>query len=143
MEVPTRSTLVARAQAFAEGRERPGSPAVATRGRWLAPRILAGLGEPDGGSVAIVIEAAKSAEVAPIIIEAYSPTPRERDVLGALARGTHVGDRRRAVPLTAHRAGLREDGVREGGCLEPRELVARLFGEHYADPLHATMVEVH
>jgi DNA-binding NarL/FixJ family response regulator len=46
----------------------------------------------DTATVAVVIEAAKSAEVAPIVIEAYSLTPRERDVLGALARGESTAE---------------------------------------------------
>jgi DNA-binding NarL/FixJ family response regulator len=91
LDVPTALiALVARARAVAEGRERvPARLRLRDhRGRWIVlhASALAGPASPDG-SVAVVIEAAKSAEVAPIVIEAYSLTPREREVLGAIARG--------------------------------------------------------
>ncbi|HEY3484135.1 MAG TPA: GAF domain-containing protein, partial [Ilumatobacteraceae bacterium] len=91
LEVPTPLlALVARARAVADGRERvPARMRLRDRrGRWIVLHAssLAGPASPDG-AVAVVIETAKSAEVAPIVIEAYSLTPREREVLGAIARG--------------------------------------------------------
>jgi DNA-binding CsgD family transcriptional regulator len=149
MEVPTPLyALVARAQAFADGRERvPARLRLRdSRGRWLVLHAssLSGPGEPAGGSVAIVIEAAKSAEIAPIIIEAYSLTPRERDVLGALARGSSTSEIAAELFLSPHTVRDYVKTVFEKvGVSSRSELVARLFGEHYADPLHATMVDVH
>ena len=140
--------LVARARAVAEGRERAPSRLRLRdrRGRWLvlhasamtAPR------HPHGGLVAIVIEAAKSAEIAPIIIEAYSLSPRERDVLGAIARGGSTAEIAAELFLSPHtvrdyvKAVFEKFGVSSRG-----ELVARLYGEHYSDRLHASMVHVH
>ena len=73
------------------------------------------------GHVAVVVEPAKSADIAPIIIEAYGLTPRERDVVRAIARGSlDAGDRRRAVPVRPHRARLHQVGVREGRRQQPR-----------------------
>ena len=94
--------------------------------------------------MAIVIEAAKSAEIAPIIIEAYSLTPRERDVLGAIARGGSTAEIAAELFLSPHTVRDYVKTVFEKvGVSSRSELVARLFGEHYADPLHATMVDVH
>ena len=97
----------------------------------------------DDGAVAVIIEAAKSAEIAPIIIETYSLTPRERDVLGAIARGATTSEIAAELFLSPHtvrdyvKAVFEKVGVSSRG-----ELVAHLFGEHYSDPLHATMVHV-
>ena len=138
--------VVAKARAIADGRER-GSARLRVRdrrGRWLVLHASALSGPTNGtGTVAVVIEAAKSAEVAPIVIEAYSLTPRERDVLGALARGESTAEIAAALYLSPHtvrdyvKAVFEKFGVSSRG-----ELVARLFGEHYADPLHDTMAHL-
>lgn len=152
MSVPTPLyALAARARAVAEGRERvPARLRLRDqRGRWLvlhasamsAPSVD---GAASGGShVAIVIEAAKSAEVAPIIIEAYSLTARERDVLGAIARGESTAEIAAQLFLSPHTVRDYVKTVFEKvGVSSRNELVARLFGEHYSDPLHASLVHV-
>ena len=139
--------VVARARAVADGRER--APARLRlrdrRGRWLVlhASLLAGPGSPDGGSVAVVIEAAKSAEIAPIVIEAYSLTARERDVLGAIARGASTAEIAAELFLSPHTVRDYVKAVFEKLEVSSRgELVARLYGEHYSDRLHDTMVHV-
>lgn len=146
LQVPTALyALVARARAVADGRER--APARLRlhdrRGRWLVlhASALAGPGSPDGASVAVVIEAAKSAEVAPIVIEAFSLTQRERDVLGAIARGGSTAEIAAELFLSPHTVRDHVKAVFEKVGVSTRgELVARLFGEHYTDRLHETMV---
>jgi DNA-binding CsgD family transcriptional regulator len=138
--------LVARARAVAEGRERaPARLRVRDRrGRWLVLHATPMSG-PDGddAAVAVVIEAAKSAEIAPIIIEAYSLTPRERDVLGAIARGGSTAEIAGELFLSPHTVRDHVKAVFEKfGVSSRSELVARLFGEHYSDRLHDTMVHV-
>jgi DNA-binding CsgD family transcriptional regulator len=147
VEVPTPLlALVAKARAIGDGRERgPARLRVRDRrGRWLVLHASALTGPSnDAGTVALVIEAAKSAEVAPIIIEAYSLTPRERDVLAALARGESTAEIAAGLFLSPHtvrdyvKAVFEKFGVSSRG-----ELVARLFGEHYTDQLHETMDHV-
>jgi len=131
--------LVNRARAVAEGRER--APLRLRlrdeRGRWL---VLHASPLSDG-LVAVVIEAAKSAEIAPIIIEAYSLTPREREVLGAIARGGSTSEIAAELFLSPHTVRDYVKTVFEKlGVSSRSELVARLYGEHYADRLHETMV---
>jgi DNA-binding CsgD family transcriptional regulator len=148
-DVPTPLyALAARARAVADGRERvPARLRLRDRrGRWLVlhASALTDRDNPDRAQVAIVIEAAKSAEVAPIIIEAYSLTPRERDVLGAIARGGSTGEIATALFLSPHTVRDYVKAVFEKvGVSSRNELVAKLFGEHYSDRLHETMVEIH
>ncbi|MDQ1480795.1 MAG: hypothetical protein QOI44_1656 [Actinomycetota bacterium] len=137
--------LVARARAVAQGRERTPSRIRLRdrRGRWLVLHAspLTSPGSADDGLVALVIEAAKSAEIAPIIIEAYSLTPRERDVLGAIARGSSTLEIAAELFLSPHTVRDYIKTVFEKiGVSSRAELVSRLFAEHYADPVHATMV---
>jgi DNA-binding CsgD family transcriptional regulator len=147
MEVPTPLfALLAKARAVADGRER--GPARLRlrdeRGRWvvLHASALAGA-DAHGGQVAIVIEGAKSAEVAPIIIDAYSLTPREREVLAAIARGASTTEIAAELFLSAHTVRDYVKTVFEKlGVSSRGELVARLFAEHYADGLHAGMAHI-
>lgn len=147
-EVPTALfALVARARAVADGRERvPARLRLRDRrGRWIVlhASAMAGPGSPDGGSVALIIEAAKSAEVAPIIIEAYSLTARERDVLGAIARGGSTAEIAAELFLSPHTVRDYVKTVFEKFGVSSRgELVARVYGEHYADRFHETMIHV-
>jgi DNA-binding CsgD family transcriptional regulator len=139
--------LVARARAVADGRERvPARLRLRDRrGRWLVlhASALSGPSQPGGGSVALVIEAAKSAEIAPIIIEAYALTARERDVLGAIARGGSTAEIAAELFLSPHTVRDYVKTVFEKfGVSSRSELVARLYGEHYSDRLHDTMVHV-
>ena len=143
MPFPTIPLLV-RARAVAAGHGR--GPARLRlrdgRGRWLVlhascmPGTLAG----DGG-VAVVIEPAKSAEIAPIIIEAYGLTVRERDVMPHLALGLSTPEMAAELYLSPHtirdyvKAIFDKVGVSSRG-----ELVAKLFAEHYADPMHEMLV---
>jgi DNA-binding CsgD family transcriptional regulator len=146
LQVPTALfALVARARAVADGRERAPSRLRLrdARGRWLVLHAspMTGPGSPDGWSVAVVIEAAKSAEIAPIIIEAYSLTPREREVLGAIARGGSTAEIATELFLSPHTVRDYVKTVFEKlGVSSRSELVARLYGEHYSDRLHETMV---
>lgn len=135
--------LVAKARAVAEGRER--GPARLRlrdeRGRWVVLHASALSGPAvRGQSVAIVIEGAKSAEVAPIIIDAYSLTSRERDVLAAIARGASTAEIAAELFLSNHTVRDYVKTVFEKlGVSSRGELVARLFAEHYTDGLHAGM----
>jgi DNA-binding NarL/FixJ family response regulator len=147
LQVPTALfALVARARAVAAGRERvPARLRLRDRrGRWLVLHASALAGPTsDDGAVAVIIEAAKSAEIAPIIIEAYSLTPRERDVLGAIARGGTTAEIAAELFLSPHTVRDYVKAVFEKlGVSSRAELVARLFGEHYSDRLHDTMIHL-
>ena len=93
-------------------------------------------GEP--GPVAVVVEPAKSAQIAPIIVEAYRLTPREQQITQAVARGLSNPQIAASLHLSTHtvrdhlKAVFGKVGVGSRG-----ELVATLFAEHYRPALHA------
>jgi DNA-binding CsgD family transcriptional regulator len=136
--------LLAKARAVAAGHE-AGPVRLRLRdrtGRWLVMHASCLLGAPVGvPGVAVVIEPAKSSEVAPIVIEAYGLTGREREVVGSISRGLTTPEIAAELFLSQHtvrdyvKAVFEKTGVSSRG-----ELVAKLFAEHYSDPLHATMV---
>jgi DNA-binding CsgD family transcriptional regulator len=138
--------LLARAQAVAAGRH-DGQARARGRdrsGRWVVLHASLLEGAANEGTVAVVIEPAKNAEVAPIIIEAYGLTPRERDVVRAIARGSSTPEIAAELFLSAHTVRDYIKSVFDKiGVSSRAELVAKLFAEHYADPFHATLVDVH
>jgi DNA-binding CsgD family transcriptional regulator len=138
--------LIARAHAVAAGRDnREARLRLRDRsGRWLVLHASVLDSASGDGNVAIVVEPAKSGDLAPIIIEAYGLTPRERDVVRAIARGSSTPEIAAELFLSAHtvrdyiKAVFEKIGVSSRG-----ELVAKLFAEHYSDPFHETLVEIH
>ncbi|MGH9224526.1 MAG: helix-turn-helix transcriptional regulator [Acidimicrobiales bacterium] len=138
--------LLARARAIAAGRD-GGEARLRLRdrsGRWLVLHASCLDGRGVEGTVAVVVEPAKSTEIAPIIIEAYGLSPRERDVVRAIARGASTPDIAAELFLSGHtvrdyiKSVFEKVGVGSRG-----ELVAKLFAEHYSDPMHAAMVHLH
>ena len=133
--------VVARATAVMEGRER--GPAQArlrsSVGRWLAVHASC-LRGPDGkpGPTALTIEPAKSAQIAPIIVEAYCLTPREQEITRGVSRGLSNQEIAADLFLSPHtvrdhlKAIFAKVGVASRG-----ELVAKLFAEHYYPAIHA------
>jgi DNA-binding CsgD family transcriptional regulator len=138
--------LLARARAVAAGLDE-GPARLRLRdgkGRWLAFHASYLSGGLSDGAVAVVIEPAKSTDVAPIIIEAYGLSRRERDVVRAIARGLSTPDIAAELFLSAHTVRYYIKSVFEKVGVSSRgELVAKLFAEHYSDPMHATAVHVH
>jgi DNA-binding CsgD family transcriptional regulator len=138
--------LIARAHAVAAGRDpREARSRLRDRsGRWLVLHASVLESAANEGNVAIVVEPAKSADIAPIIIEAYGLTPRERDVVRAIARGSSTPEIAGELFLSAHTV---RDYIKsvfdKVGVSSRGELVAKLFAEHYSDPFHETLVHLH
>jgi DNA-binding NarL/FixJ family response regulator len=144
--IPTRGDLAmpVEVQAFAAhvrsatGEGTPGEPRrarVRTReGVWLLVH-----GSPLEGTdqLALIIEPAKAADVAPLIVEAYGLTPRELDVTRAIARGLGTSRIAAHLHLSPHtvrdhvKAIFEKTGVSSRG-----ELVAKMFADHYSPPPH-------
>ena len=132
--------VVSQAVAVDEGRARgPASGRLrGTTGRWLSVHASC-LRSPSGGRglTALTIEPAKSAQIAPIIVEAYCLTPREQEITRLVARGLSNQEIALELFLSPHtvrdhlKAVFGKVGVGSRG-----ELVAKLFAEHYAPPMH-------
>jgi DNA-binding CsgD family transcriptional regulator len=86
--------------------------------------------------VAVVIEPATAAEIAPIIVQAYDLTDREQQITGLIARGAGTAEIADELFLSAHTV---RDYVKtifsKVGVSSRGELVAKLFADHY-EPAH-------
>jgi DNA-binding CsgD family transcriptional regulator len=104
------------------------------RGIWL---LMHGAVLEGTGQVALIIEPAKSADVAPLIIEAYGLTCRELDVTRAIARGLNTAEIAAELFLSPHTVRDHVKAVFEKVGVSSRgELVHRVFAEHYSAPVH-------
>jgi DNA-binding NarL/FixJ family response regulator len=104
-------------------------------GRWLVVRGSM-LGEGADARAAVILEAARSPELAPLVADAYGLTERERRVTQLVAQGRltrDIADELHLSPYTVQdhlKAVFEKVGVGSRG-----ELVAQLFFEHYAPRL--------
>jgi DNA-binding CsgD family transcriptional regulator len=141
---PALIPLVNRARAVAAGHE-PGPARVRVRGRrgqWLVLHASCMSGD-SSGVVAVVVEPAKSGEIAPIIVEAYQLSPREREVVRCVARGLTSAEIAAELYLSPHTVRDYVKSVFEKVGVSSRgELVAKLYADHYADAVHASYVHV-
>jgi DNA-binding CsgD family transcriptional regulator len=133
-------SVLARARAVAAGLER-GPASVRLRsidGRWIVVHAscLRGLdGRP--GLTAVVIEPANSAQIAPMIIEAYSLTPREQQVTQGVARGLTNTAIAAELFVSVHTIRDHLKAVFAKLAVVSRgELVAKIFAEHYGPAIH-------
>jgi DNA-binding CsgD family transcriptional regulator len=107
------------------------------RGTWLVchASLLCDADDALTG-VAVVIEPATAAEIAPIIVQAYDLTEREQQITRLIARGAGTAEIAEELFLSAHtvrdhvKAIFAKVGVSSRG-----ELVARLFADFY-EPVH-------
>lgn len=87
--------------------------------------------------LALIIEPAKAADIAPLVVEAYGLTSREVQVSRLIARGLGTSQIAAKLFLSPHtvrdhvKAVLEKVGVSSRG-----ELVAKVFADHYAPPRH-------
>jgi DNA-binding NarL/FixJ family response regulator len=103
-----------------------------TSGRWL--RVTAIPMESGDGHVGVMLEPARPADLAPILLESYNLTPREIDIVLLLARGQATKEIATELSLSSHTV---RDHVKsifdKTGVTSRGELVARLFSEHLLD----------
>jgi DNA-binding CsgD family transcriptional regulator len=133
--------VAARARAALSGRD-DGIPSARVRtrnGQWLIVQgsALRGAGGPDG-RVAVVIEPAGPAQIAPVIIAAWQLTEREQDVLRLVCRGLGTERIAHELLLSPHTVrGYLKGLFAKVGVSSRTELVAALFADHYHDRLFA------
>jgi DNA-binding CsgD family transcriptional regulator len=120
--------VVMRARALALGR--PARARLQNRdGRWLALSASCPVGA-DGAvrHTVLVVEPARPAHLAPIIVEAYGLSPREQEVVRLLARGCDTATIARTLWISPHTV---RDHVKavfaKVGVANRQELLSRLF----------------
>lgn len=105
------------------------------QGHWVTVRGSA-LGDGPDCSVAVLIEEAHPAELAPLIADAYGLTDRERRVTELVAQGLPTTDIGQRLHVSAYTV---QDHLKsifdKTGAGSRGELVARLFFDHYAPRL--------
>ncbi len=137
LEFPTVVYEVARRARLLADTGRPGPPARARvrlpSARWLVlhgSRLRpTGAGHP---STAVVIEPAHRKDVAPLLMQAYELTPREREITEMLLRGIPIGEMAAALWLSPHTVRDHVKAVFAKLRVRSRpELTAMLFYEHH------------
>jgi DNA-binding CsgD family transcriptional regulator len=137
-------TVVALTHAIADGVEQ-GAARVRLHGRsgrWLVVHGFPLRGPNDADSkTAIVIEPAKATELAPIIVQAFDLSPREQQITQLISRGVSTAEIAQRLYLSPHTV---RDYVKtifdKVGVSSRGELVARIFADHYQEPLTATII---
>jgi len=104
-------------------------------GRWVVVRGSL-LGDGPGSRVAILLEAARPPELAPLIADAYGFTERERLVTELVARGLPTSEIAGRLHLSAYTVQDHLKSIFEkSGTGSRGDLVAQLFFDHYAPRL--------
>lgn len=126
-----------RAGAELDGIEPPARARVQTlSGRWLVldAMILPGNGE---SQIAVVIQPAPSHEVAPLIVQAYGLTERERQITLLCLSGMPTRDIATALAISAYTV---QDHLKsifdKTGARSRAELIGQIFLEHYVPRFH-------
>jgi DNA-binding CsgD family transcriptional regulator len=130
-------TVAAQARAIAAGRAEGNASARlrTASGRWLLVRGSV-LGDGLDARAAVMLEAARPPELAPLIADAYALTTRERAVTQLVAQGLSTSDIAGRLYLSPYAVQDHLKSIFEKVGVGTRgELVARLFFEHYAPRL--------
>lgn len=115
---------------------RPAHARVRTRtGRWLVVRASV-LGDDADAPVAVTLEPARPADLAPLVADAYGLTPAERRVTELVAQGLSTRQIADRLKLSAYTV---QDHLKstftKSGTSSRGDLTARLFYDHYANSL--------
>ena len=116
-----------------EREDHPARPPPHAHGVWLSMHasMLEGTDQ-----LALVIEPAKAAEVAPLIVEAYGFTQRELEVTRAIARGLGTAEIAAHLFVSQHTVRDHVKSVFEKVGVSSRgELVAKVFADNYSPVL--------
>lgn len=108
---------------------------VPTSGGWL---VIHGsvVGDPAEGRTAVILEPARSPEIAPLIVAAYGLTSREREVTQLVLHGLSTAEIAGRLHLSEYTVQDHLKAIFEKvGVRSRRELVAQIFFQHYVPRL--------
>jgi DNA-binding CsgD family transcriptional regulator len=107
-------------------------------GRWLvlhASRLVSSRGEPQ---IAVILEEARPAEIAPVIMQAYGLSPREGEITQLVLRGLSTAAMAEALYIAPTTV---QDHLKaifdKVGVHSRRDLVGQIFAQQYAPRLGA------
>jgi DNA-binding CsgD family transcriptional regulator len=113
------------------------------RGRWLVCHATS-LRPPDAPrTVVAVVEPASPAEIAPLVIDAYGLTEREREITALIARGANTTEIAATLLLSPHTVRGYVKAIFHKAEVSSRgELVAKLFAEAYEPRYHRAISRI-
>lgn len=130
------NSVAYRALLTARGGGHEGSRArVPTSGGWL---VIHGsvVGDPAEGRIAVILEPARSHEIAPLIVAAYGLTARERQVTQLVLHGLGTAEIAGQLHLSEYTVQDHLKAIFEkAGVHSRKELVARIFFQQYVPRL--------
>lgn len=106
-------------------------------GTWL---VIHGavIGDPEEGRTAVILEPARSPELAPLIVAAHGLTAREREVTELVLQGSSTAEIAARLHLSEYTVQDHLKAIFEKvGVHSRRELVAEIFFQHYVPRLQA------
>lgn len=122
----------ARVHGMSSGHDEPAfSRVLTTSGRWV---VLHGASLSSGGSrrVAVIVEPAHPARLAPLLMAAYGLSRREQDVTRLVLQGSSTAEIAARLHLSPHTVQQHLKAVFEKtGVRSRRDLVGRIFFAHY------------
>jgi len=116
------------------GAERPARSRIRLpSGQWLLVHAAPLLGrDPDDERVVVILEPARAAELAPLVVDLYELTSREREVTELLTRGLGIDEIAARLWISRHTVRDHTKAIfAKVGVGSRAELTAKLFHEHY------------
>lgn len=100
-------------------------------GRWLVLHATK-LNGTAGGRIAVIVEPARATEIAPLVVDAYGLSERERQVMQLVLQGLATSEIARTLFISPHTVQQHLKTIFDKiGVHSRRDLVARVFSDHY------------
>jgi DNA-binding CsgD family transcriptional regulator len=101
-------------------------------GHWLVLHASRLSGPGAGGHIAVIVELARPAEVAPLIVQAYDLSKREGEILQSVVRGLSTAEMAETFHISSNTVQdyLKAIFEKVGVCSQ-RELVGQLFAQQF------------
>jgi DNA-binding CsgD family transcriptional regulator len=107
-------------------------------GHWLLLHASRLAGQQAQGQIAVIVEVARPAEVAPLIVQAYDLSRRESEILQLVVRGLSTAEIAEAFHISSNTVQDHLKAIFEKvGVRSRRELVGHLFAQHYQPQIAA------